>query len=116
MAAKAMRKLRVGLIFAALVTIVAAPPAAVAQEGRGPTQRAAAHHDASPPLRDIAPAPAALRQRIVPLRPLPRPASSGAQSAGIQRSAATPAAPPPVLNFDGIGEGFSGPQGSFSVA
>ncbi|TMK98253.1 MAG: hypothetical protein E6G34_11415 [Actinobacteria bacterium] len=40
---------------------------------------------------------------------------SGAQTAGIQRSAATRAAPATVLNFDGIGEGFSGPQGSFSV-
>src|SRR6266571_8213375 len=54
--------------------------------------------------------------RVVPLHRLPRPAPSGGQTAGIQRSASTLAAPATLLNFDGIGNGFSGPQGSFTVS
>jgi hypothetical protein len=77
---------------------------------------AAVHHDVSLPLRDILPAPAPVGHRIVPLRRLPRRVARGAQTAAIQRNAPTRAAPETQVNFDGLGEAFSGPQGTFKVA
>src|SRR3989475_9518590 len=111
-----MRRLWVGAITVALMVAIAAVPGTAAQEHRGATQLAAVHHDPSPPLRAIVPAATPRGQRILPLRRLSRPAPSGVQSAAIQRSFGSLAAPATQLNFAGIGNGFSGPQGSFTVA
>src|SRR5437899_9451962 len=111
-----MRRLWVGAITVALMVVIAAVPGTAAQEHRGATQLAAVHHDTSPPLRAIVPAAMPRGQRILPLRRLSRPAPSGVQSAAIQRSFGSLAAPATQLNFAGIGNGFSGPQGSFTVA
>jgi hypothetical protein len=102
-------------MLAGLVALAAAGPATAAQVQRGATRTAAVHHDVSPPLRDILPAPAPGGHRIVPLRPLPRRAARSAQTAGIQTTAPTLAAPEMLLNFDALGQGFSGPQGTFKV-
>jgi hypothetical protein len=116
MTAKAMRGLCVASIMAGLVGVAAAVPATATQVHRGGRKLTAVHHDTSPRLRDIAPAAERRTHRVVPLRRLRRPAPSGAATAAIQRSTAALAAPTTLLNFDGIGQGFSGPQGSFSVS
>jgi hypothetical protein len=103
-------------MLAGLMALAAAGPATAAHVQRGATRTAAVHHDVSPPLREMLPAPAFLSHWIVPLRPLPKRAASGAQSTGIQTNAPTRAAPEMLLNFDALGEGFSGPQGTFTVA
>jgi hypothetical protein len=115
MAEKAMRWLRVGSMVAGVMLLFAAGSATAAQTRRGATRLAAVHHDTSPPLRDIPPALALRGPRIVPLRPLPRPASRVAQTSASQPRFGTRAAPTTLLNFEGIGKGFSGPQGMFFV-
>lgn len=75
------------------------------------------HHDISPPLRDIHVPPLPNEQRVIPLRhPFPaKPISvqpDGALQTAPTRLAATIAS---GLNFDGVGLGFTGPSGSFTV-
>jgi hypothetical protein len=117
-----MRKLGIGSVVAGLLVVLAAGPANAARVHRGAARLVAVHHDTSRPLRDIAPAASPRSHRILPLRRLPRraassvPAAGGTPAAGLlQRSAGPFAAPATLLNFEGIGNGFSGPQGSFSV-
>jgi hypothetical protein len=81
-----------------------------------PSVEAAAHHDVSPPLYLIPPAPRQAGQRVHPVKPIPRRINGGAVDPVVQESAPTILAPAPVLNFDGVGNGFSGPAGTFSVA
>ena len=83
---------------------------------RGAAAAQAAYHDASPPLRVI---PAARRQ---PPRQeqdeavLPHPATvPGANDPVVQSSLSAPLVPATATNWDGVGAGFSGPQGSFAV-
>src|SRR5438270_7077113 len=116
MAVKAMRKVCAGSIIAASLVMVAAVPAAATYVHRRAQRLVAVHHDTSRPLRDIAPAVASRSDQVVPLHRLPRPAPTGVQTVGIQRSAAILAAPATLLNFAGIGNGFSGPGGTFSVS
>jgi len=97
-------------------------PAANAQDApavqRGAVVTPEVHHDTSMPLRDMAPTAQASRQVVRPVRAIPRPQSaagvpatdSALQSYMVQRSA-----PTQLLSFDGIGNGFTGPQGTFSV-
>jgi hypothetical protein len=113
---KRLRNLWLGSILAGSLVMVAAGPAAAAHVRRGASRLVAVHHDTSRPLRDIVPALALQSHHVVPLRRLPRPAPGGVQTEGIQRSAGTFAAPATLLNFVGIGNGFSGPAGSFSVS
>jgi hypothetical protein len=116
MAGNAKGKLHGGVsILAGLIALAAALPASAAQVQRGATRMAAVHHDVSRPLRETLPAPAVLFDRNLPLRPLPRRTAPGAQTEGIQRNAPTRAAPEMLLNFDAVGEGFSGPAGAFTV-
>jgi hypothetical protein len=115
MVANAMRQLRGWSIVAGLLLAGAACPATAARVHRGAAPLVAAHHDTSPPLRQIAPAAQPRAHRVLPLRRLPKRAPSVGPSANLQRSAPTFAAPSPLLNFNGIGNGFSGPQGAYSV-
>ena len=77
----------------------------------------AAQHDSSPPLHLI---PAARRQ---PPRleqdeaVLPHPATvPGATDTVVQSSLPTPLVPATATNWDGVGAGFVGPQGTFAVS
>jgi hypothetical protein len=76
----------------------------------------AVHHDVSPPLRDIAPAPkpAKIKKNKEPKDGPPPPAPGGIDPV-VQSSLATTAAPALGLGFEGVGQGFSGPSGAFSV-
>ncbi|HXM55851.1 MAG TPA: hypothetical protein VOB72_10725 [Candidatus Dormibacteraeota bacterium] len=85
---------------------VAAPPAA-------PAVTRSVHNDVSPPLRDMADthSPPGWAATHAPRRG-PRPAPPG----GGQPSPSGPtAAPATTVNVDGVGNGFTGPQGTFSV-
>jgi hypothetical protein len=115
MVANAMRKLGGWSVAAGSLLAVAATPATAARVHHGAARLVAAHHDASLPLRRIAPASQPRAHRALPLRRLPRHAPSASPTGSLQRSAFTLAAPSPLLNFDGIGNGFSGPQGTYSV-
>ena len=75
------------------------------------------HHDISPPLYAIPPAPRLKGHRIHDHERLPRPTNPNrnAPDPALQTQAATALAPSTTFNFDGIGNGFSGPQGTFTV-
>lgn len=102
----------------ALLLLLGLPVAALAQ---GQAQVIpATHHDVSPPLRDIPPGPHDFGGREAePARRIP---SSRIPTFGpdpvLQESTAatsTLAAPATSVNVDGIGYGFTGPSGTFSV-
>src|SRR5438105_15233814 len=65
--------------------------------------------------------PPALRaqgQRVHPVLPLPRHGGGGVTAADpvLQALIAQPLAPALTVNFDGVGNGFSRPAGTFTVA
>jgi hypothetical protein len=79
--------------------------AAVPSVQAGPAE----HHDTSPALRDIPPAPRPSGQRVIPVRPVRHEAP---RADPVVQSSAGPFAPTASANFDGIGNGVAG----FSVA
>src|SRR5881392_2306734 len=90
--------------------------ARIAKHGDDPTGNV--NHDVSPPLRTLAPAPdqsGKEKKEKEPKKGLPVPAQSAADPV-VQSSPGTAAAPAPGPGFDGIGQGFTGPSGSFFVA
>jgi len=85
---------------------------------RSPTVSPAAHHDSSPPLFLIPPADRALRAEHEPKRlPAARPSGHFASLPAIevQTSVSPLAMPATLLNFDGVGAGFTGPAGTMTV-
>src|SRR5438874_747376 len=80
--------------------------------------KAEVQHDTSIPLRQMPPALRAQGQRVHPVLPLPRHGGGGVTAADpvLQSLIAQPLAPALTLNFDGVGNGFSGPAGTFTVA
>jgi hypothetical protein len=89
------------------------PTGAMAASPATPVVTRSVHNDVSPPLRAMADthAPLGWAARHAPIRTR-RPASSGAT----RPSAAGPTAvPTTTVNVDGVGNGFTGPQGTFSV-
>src|SRR5438874_2789466 len=80
--------------------------------------KAEVQHDTSIPLRQMPPALRAQGQRVHPVLPLPRHGGGGVTAADpvLQSFIAQPLAPALTLNFDGVGDGFSGPAGTFTVA
>ena len=85
---------------------------------RGVRVEPEAHHDTSIALRQMPPAARAQGHRVHAVLPLPRHGGGGVGAADLvlQSSMVQPLAPAIALNFDGIGNGFSGPSGTFSVA
>jgi hypothetical protein len=90
--------------------------AAPARAVKSKTTSVATHHDISPPLSTIAPAPISGKRKKVhePRAGTPFP-DAGGRDPVVQASPGSAAAPTPGLNFDGIGQGFTGPAGTFSV-
>lgn len=74
------------------------------------------HHDVSPPLRTIRPKPInTVRRQAEPARPVPQPPRTGRTDTAVQKTVVQRAAAPTLsANFDGVGDAFSGPQGTFS--
>jgi len=76
----------------------------------------AVRHDASPPLWLLPPAPRSARREDDAPRRLPRPRPGRRQmDLALQAEPALALAPAPLLNFDGVGNGFTGPAGTFFV-
>ncbi len=77
------------------------------------------HHDVSPPLRTIPPAPGPPPgleiEKEVRQQGLPVPAQSDLADPVVQSGVGRAAAPALGLGFEGVGQGFSGPSGTFSV-
>ena len=108
----------VPVVVAGLVAVQlgGAPSATAAQASlRAPTISPNVHHDASPPLRDLPPSAGAHRaEQDEGL--LPHPATvPGAVDRVVQSTLPAPLIPATATNFDGVGNGFTGPQGTFSV-
>src|SRR5262249_43180274 len=99
----------------ASVTVTAASAQAAPRHHTTSTIRHEVRHDVSPPLRQIAAAPLRdQQQENEPIRRMPN-SGNGRHRDPVVQSTVNPAAPTPSANFDGIGQGFSGPQGTFTV-
>src|SRR5713101_7178869 len=81
----------------------------------GPNPPAEIRHDVSPPLSTIPPKPPRGGRREHPEHPIPLPPSSGARDPVVQTSPGSASAPALGLGFEGVGNGFTGPAGTFSV-
>ncbi len=80
-----------------------------------PVVKQEVHHDVSPPLFLIPPPPRQPGLRIHDIEPIPRRYQPAAADPVLQQSYPTPLAPVTTLNFDGVGNGFTGPAGTFTV-
>jgi uncharacterized membrane protein len=82
----------------------------------GPNPPGEVQHDVSPRLDElpVAPPPAPGRFREHPVYGVPIPGAGGADPV-VQDRAGTAAAATLLTNFEGVGSGFTGPQGTFSV-
>jgi hypothetical protein len=99
-----------------LLLLAAVVPSAAAHAANGPTIIRQVHQDVSPPLTHMAPPNDDHPDRVKPHRTIPGRNHSGSNSSTPGTTApATAAAPPVGLNFDGIGNGVSGPNGTFTV-
>src|SRR3989442_709012 len=85
---------------------------------RGSHVEAEVAHDTSPPLWLIPPAPRREGQRVHRVLPLPRPHPGSPTPAPpfLPGSAPAPFIPATNVSFDGVGQGFTGPGGTFTVA
>ncbi|HLZ60852.1 MAG TPA: hypothetical protein VKR06_28215 [Ktedonosporobacter sp.] len=83
----------------------------------GPTVSSAVKHDVSPPLSTIVPVHTAAAPQRPFLRhaPVPQGAPNGLQDHIQNIRNTSPKIPSPATNFDGVGNGFTGPQGTFTV-
>jgi hypothetical protein len=80
------------------------------------TVQQAQHHDVSAPLRSMrSQTPTPPTHRVIPWRKVPRPPATSVTDPVRQTHAPTRAVPTLSQNFDGVGQGFTGPQGSYSV-
>src|SRR5262245_28085763 len=113
-----MRKLRDVLILL-LPALVLMPVAASAQNGRPQVIRDD-HHDTSPPLRELPPGPRRIgeleaeRPKHIPSNRIPF-TGRDAVLQGAPAGPVTLAAPTTSANFEGVGQGFTGPAGTFTV-
>jgi hypothetical protein len=75
------------------------------------------HRDRSVPLRDITPIKPAEGQNIVKREYVMRPPATGtgAPDTAVQSAIGAAAAPALGSSFDGVGQGFTGPAGTFTV-
>src|SRR5947208_1201285 len=84
-----------------------------------PTVRLADHNDVSAPLTLIPPVPRSGDLIEHEVKPVPRPAASrsggGIDPVHQTRFLNSLAAPALLTNFDGVGQGFTGPAGTFTV-
>ncbi|MFI6602343.1 hypothetical protein ACIBHX_39345 [Nonomuraea sp. NPDC050536] len=106
----ALRSVRVILV--AFVTAVGALSATAPQAHAVPptppqvTVQQADHQDVSPPLSSITPTGTPQTRRVYPLRPMPQRPQTSASDPVVQRSQQKAvAAPTPITNFDGVGQG-----------
>jgi hypothetical protein len=104
-----------------LILLLALPATALAQNGRPEIIRDS-FHDVSPPLRELPPGPRHFGNlEAEPVKHIPSsrvapnesdPVVQGPRKAG---AAAPLLAPTTTNNFEGVGQGFTGPAGTFTV-
>jgi hypothetical protein len=82
---------------------------------RGAEIESEERHDLSPPLFAIPPAARASGHKTRDHEKLPRPTNPNKNDPVAQTQAAVALAPVTTFNFDGVGSGFTGPQGTFTV-
>ncbi|MFC5187430.1 hypothetical protein [Actinomadura harenae] len=95
----------------------AAPPAPPRPPRQSADSGPAVRHDVSPPLRSIRPVPPKATRHSEPddeVR-LPHPPAAKIPDPVRQRSGGTTRTTSTASNFDGVGQGFTGPQGTYSV-
>src|SRR5260370_15891569 len=105
-------------LFSAILICLALPLMVAAQgplQQSSPVVKQAVHHDVSPPLFLIPPPPRQPGLRIHDIEPIPRRYQAAAVDPVVQQSYPTTLAPVTSLNFDGHGNSFSGPSGTFTV-
>src|SRR5205823_812255 len=101
-------------LFASAVGAHAETPPAPVQSG--PQVSPAAHQDVSPPLRKlIKHADQRGQHEGQKARPFRSPRPGASATSGAPSSTTATAVPSTSLNFDGFGNGFTGPQGTFTV-
>lgn len=105
----------VGLFVAQPAAQAATPTPTPPSSQTHPTIITERHHDTSPPLRTIAPHPTAGPQQEKDKPGVLPHSTRRATDPVVQRTPGAVAAPTPSQNFDGLGQGFSGPGGAFSV-
>jgi hypothetical protein len=103
-------------VTAAGVLVGLAEPAQAARpRHQHSTIRQQLHNDTSVRLGSMAPVPIGTVQRQnEPVQRMPQQPVATQADPVVQRTI-TPAVPTPSASFDGLGQGFSGPQGAFSV-
>lgn len=106
---------RIALVSMALLGTALVPLAAPAQNAPQVEVSSAVHHDTLPSLRNAPPQPARTHSRVehdLPLPNFPPDQSDGALQSQARRSLSTPGI---ISSVDGVGQGFSGPQGNFNI-
>jgi hypothetical protein len=104
------------LAVAGMVAAAASPAQAKDPQQQHSTIRTETYHDHSAPLRTFSAAPLRSTQaENEPIRSMPNSPRGQHHDPVIQSAPGVAAAPTLGTGFDGIGQGFSGPQGSFSV-
>ena len=91
-----------------------APSSSLAPGAQQPVVSPAAHYDTSPPLSSIPPSQTPGHSHPSKKFGGGHP-SGGPPAADTSGHSLTPAIPSTSSNFDGVGNGFSGPQGTFTV-
>src|SRR6267143_1892893 len=84
-------------------------------ELRPPAVSPNVHSDVSPPLGLMQSVPGQDEQREHPVKPVPRRFNPGANDPVRQSNITPMLIPAPSTNFDGVGQGFTGPAGTFTV-
>src|SRR5438067_2090582 len=83
---------------------------------RGPVEVVTAvQHDVSSELRNVRPVRSQSSQHARPLYRIPHALGPSLPDPVVQTQAGATATPGTAQNFDGVGRGFAGPQGSFTV-
>ncbi len=99
---------------AVLICWISSLSVAVAQV-RGPADVVVLEqHETSEPLRNIPPLPPQAGQHMKPVYHIPHSLGPAQPDPALQTQAGASAAPATMQNFDGVGNGFSGPGGTFS--
>src|SRR5882672_223997 len=113
-----MVRCRIRLALCPLLLLGTVAPPAFAQSERSEV-RPSTYHDVSPPLRDLPPGPRVYGiLEAEPVRRIPssRNPTFGPDPLHAPMNTITPKLAPATLqNFDGIGQGFTGPAGTFTV-
>lgn len=105
-----------GLLLAALGMLCGTPAMAASDNGQAQVSTTV-KHDVLPSLRGAMPRPDdfSMGPRSIPLHPLPFISSPGNQADPVVQTTTINGAASSGLGFDGVGQGFTGPSGTFTV-